>query len=222
MYNSNKPSHDDLPTSAQLLRSTIIAFVTALMLLLTVVLPAEFGVDPTGIGRLLQLTEMGEIKAQLAAEAEEDRRRDREENAIRPSSDRRSDVLDRLRGALWVSTAFATERVELAQASRSDETVVSLKPTEGVEYKLTMMKGAKVDFEWRVQDGVVNYDMHGTPQGGGKEKSYKTGRAVNGDKGVLIAEFDGSHGWFWRNRGKAPVTITLRTHGAYGEIKRMN
>ena len=26
----------------------------------------------------------------------------------------------------------------------------------------------------------------------------------------MIAAFDGSHGWFWRNRSGAPVTITLR------------
>jgi hypothetical protein len=38
-------------------------------LLVTVVLPAEYGVDPTGIGRVLGLTQMGVIKARLAAEA---------------------------------------------------------------------------------------------------------------------------------------------------------
>ena len=35
------------------------------------------------------------------------------------------------------------------------------------------------------------------------------------------AAFDGSHGWFWRNRGKADVTVTLRTDGDYAEIKRV-
>ena len=28
-------------------------------------------------------------------------------------------------------------------------------------------------------------------------------------------------GWFWRNRGKADVTVTLRTNGDYTEIKRV-
>ena len=33
------------------------------------VLPAEYGIDPTGVGRALGLTQMGEIKVQLAEEA---------------------------------------------------------------------------------------------------------------------------------------------------------
>ena len=57
------------PTSRQLIRSTAIAFVVAALLLVTCVLPAEYGVDPTGIGRLLGLTQMGEVKMALAEEA---------------------------------------------------------------------------------------------------------------------------------------------------------
>jgi len=38
------------------------------------VLPAEYGIDPTGIGRALGLTPMGEIKMSLAAEARAEER----------------------------------------------------------------------------------------------------------------------------------------------------
>lgn len=69
MYNTTPPSTDDLPSSRTLLRSTIIAVAAAVVLLLAVVLPAEYGVDPTGIGEVMGLTEMGEIKMQLAREA---------------------------------------------------------------------------------------------------------------------------------------------------------
>ena len=72
MYNTDLPTRAELPTSAQLIRSTVIAAVSAVVLLLTVVLPAEYAIDPTGIGRVLGLTEMGEIKARLAQEAAED------------------------------------------------------------------------------------------------------------------------------------------------------
>ena len=34
--------------------------------------PSEYGIDPTGLGGLLGLAEMGEIKSQLAEEAEAD------------------------------------------------------------------------------------------------------------------------------------------------------
>jgi hypothetical protein len=74
MYNTDLPSRADLPSSARLLRSTIIAAVGAAAILVTVVLPADYGIDPTGAGRLLGLTDMGETKTRLATEAEEDRK----------------------------------------------------------------------------------------------------------------------------------------------------
>lgn len=51
-----------------LLRSTLKAGGVAAAVLTLFYLPAEYGVDPTGIGGLLGLTEMGEIKQQLYAE----------------------------------------------------------------------------------------------------------------------------------------------------------
>lgn len=62
----------ELPSARALLRSTLIALVVAIVLLTTVVLPAEYGMDPTGIGRVLGLTQMGEIKVRLAREAAAD------------------------------------------------------------------------------------------------------------------------------------------------------
>ena len=62
MFNANKPSLDELPSSAQLIRSTAIAAASAVAILVTVVLPAEYNIDPTGIGGVLGLSEMGEIK----------------------------------------------------------------------------------------------------------------------------------------------------------------
>ena len=56
----------------RLLRSTLIALAVAGLLLVTVVLPAEYGIDPTGAGRVLGLTRMGEIKTRLAKEAAAD------------------------------------------------------------------------------------------------------------------------------------------------------
>jgi hypothetical protein len=63
MYNTDLPTRAELPSSRQLLRSTAIAFVVAGALLTTTVLPAEYGIDPTGIGGALGLTQMGQIKS---------------------------------------------------------------------------------------------------------------------------------------------------------------
>jgi hypothetical protein len=62
------------PTRRQLLIGTLTALVVAGIVLVTVILPAEYGVDPIGAGRLLGLTDMAaesdEVSAQLMHEHE--------------------------------------------------------------------------------------------------------------------------------------------------------
>jgi len=104
MYNSDTPLHVELPSSRQLQRSTILAALSAAVLLATVVLPAEYGIDPTGIGRVLRLTEMGKTKMQLAAEAANDAAADAKQSEVKskvagaPTSD--TVELTRFRGHL--------------------------------------------------------------------------------------------------------------------------
>jgi len=198
MHNSNVPKDIELPSSKQLIKSTIIALVTALVLLVTVVLPAEYGIDPTGVGQVLGLTEMGEIKNQLAIEAEQQRQA--------PVSE--------------VGVPEAIEEKAVAETVPSETKAVTLKPGEAAEIKLGMMKGAVATYEWSVNIGHVNYDTHGDGVGI-KYFGYGKGKAVTEDKGDLTAEFDGKHGWFWRNRSKQIVTVTLIVSGDYSGIYRV-
>ncbi|WP_296281703.1 transmembrane anchor protein [Pseudoxanthomonas sp.] len=212
MYNS-KPLNTDLPSSRQLLRSTIIAFIVAVLLLVTVVLPSEYAIDPTGIGRMLGLTEMGEIKGQLAEEATADAARD----AAAVAAAARAPVSSAASSAS--PAAPATPAVDTTQWR--DEMQVELAPGQGAEVKLAMTAGQKANFAWTAQGGVVNFDTHGDGGTGGESTSYEKGRGVAADEGVLEAAFNGNHGWFWRNRSEAEVTITLRTAGDYAQIKRV-
>jgi hypothetical protein len=71
------PSHiPEGPSLASLRRASVIAVVIAVVLVVIAVLPAEYGVDPTGIGRRIGLTQMGRLKQELAKEAIEDARAD--------------------------------------------------------------------------------------------------------------------------------------------------
>lgn len=206
MYNSNTPLPSELPSSRQLLRSTLLAAIAAALLLITVVLPAEYGVDPTGIGRVLRLTEMGEIKQQLAAQAKADA-------ATPPTA---------VEPAPTVATAVPPTPAPVTAAAQSapwrDEMSVTLTPGEGAEIKLRMQAGEKAEYRWVVEGGAVNFDTHG--DGGGRSISYEKGRGVPEDEGELVAAFTGNHGWYWRNRGQTNVTLVLRTRGTYSDIKR--
>lgn len=129
MFNSNRPTLEELPSSAQLPKSTAIAAMSAVAILVTIVLPAEYGIDPTGVGRVIGLAEMGEIKTQLAEEAEADR--------LMLEADEQSSLLDGIFG-LFVSSAAAQEAV--TQEWR-DEISFALAPGASAEWKLSMTKG---------------------------------------------------------------------------------
>ena len=86
-----------------------------------------------------------------------------------------------------------------------------------------MQKDASVRYEWSAEGGGVNYDTHGDPVNAPKDyyHGYGKGRNETAQAGTLQAAFDGKHGWFWRNRSASAVTVTLKTHGDYGQIERV-
>ncbi|EAQ13276.1 hypothetical protein BD830_101261 [Maritimibacter alkaliphilus HTCC2654] len=65
--------------------------------------------------------------------------------------------------------------------------------------------------------GRVNIDLHG--HGGGNSVTYEKGRGSTGAEGGILADFDGEHGWFWRNRDSVPVTVTVLVKGECAEFK---
>lgn len=214
MYNSDLPSRADLPSRKQLFRSTLIAAGIAGAILVTAVLPGEYGVDPTGIGRVLGLTQMGEIKQQLAAEAEADA-------AAAP-------IIAEAAPAAEVATAAPAAEAVADTATASpvavdawrEEVTLTLAPGEAAEIKIVMKSGETAGYAWTAKSGALNSDLHGDGKGG-QATSYRKGRAEAADSGELTAAFDGSHGWFWRNRGDAPVELVLQVRGEYAELKRV-
>lgn len=210
MFNSQLPPLSELPTSSQLVRSTILAVGVASALLVTVVLPSEYGIDLTGVGRILNLTQMGEIKVQLAQEGAA--------NEAKPVAD--NEVSDRAQAAGTQAPLTETVIQKPDAAIRSDQTEVVLKPGQGVEVKVAAAKGVRIGFNWSVRGGVVNYDTHADAPGIDYH-GYGKGKQSGGETGTLVAAFDGKHGWFWRNRTENTVTIVLKTSGAYTDIKRV-
>ena len=218
MYNTDLPNRAELPSSKQLLRSTLIAIIVAAVLLVTIVLPAEYGVDPTRIGRVLGLTQMGEIKMTLAAEA----KKASEAEAAQRNSGQTPVAVQPKPAATSQPVAATTPGTATGNnaATKTDEMTVTLKPGQGIEIKMEMSKGARVNYEWTTSGGTLNYDAHGD-NASKAFISYKKGAGVTGDAGELVADFDGSHGWFWRNRTAGDVTVTLKTSGEYQSINRV-
>lgn len=208
------PPAPELPSSRTLLRSTAIAAGVAVLLLVTVVLPAEYGVDPTGAGEILGLTEMGRIKVALEREAAA---ADSAEAAALAAAGAGTAVSQPQVAAPVPAPAPDTTA---SPAQNSHVTEIVLAPNQGKEVKLVMQQGARVQFSWSTDRGTVNYDLHADAPGI-RYHGYGKGNGLQSHEGELVAAFDGSHGWFWRNRGSEPLTLTLRTSGAYREVKGM-
>jgi len=221
MFNSKAPTLNELPSSQQLLRSTVIALIAAIVLLVTVVVPSEYAVDPSGVGRMLGLTQMGEIKQQLAEEAAAESVAPvaQAPAAVQPSAPPAPKVV--VAEVAKPSAPVAPAEPEVAGLKH--EMIIDLAPGQGAEIKLEMLKGAKVNYFWTANGGQVNYDTHGDPYNAPRDfyHGYGKGRFTPEERGVLEAAFDGKHGWFWRNRTNKPVTVTLRTEGEYIAIKRV-
>lgn len=182
--------HDmPLPTVPQLVRSIAIALIVAAVILLVAVLPAEYGVDPTGLGRRAGL--------------------------VRPPKA----VIDM---TIPVSAGAAATVTKYEVPFRSDEMTLTLKPGEGAEIKATMKSGDSYVFNWTVEGGVVEYDMHGEHlDGSGGEASYAKGEDASNLHGTFHAPFDGRHGWFWQNLTWETVTVKLKTSGFYTNIEKL-
>ncbi|WP_068877939.1 MULTISPECIES: transmembrane anchor protein [unclassified Phenylobacterium] len=207
MSNIHKPDPAELPSTGRLLRSTAIAAAVAAGLLVTVVVPAEYAIDPTGVGRLIGLTQMGEVKVALAAEAEVE--------ATAPTVAPPLAVA----AAPPPSASAPIAAAAAAPAGKVEEVTVTLAPNQAVEFKAEMRKGATVDYRWSTDGPKLNFDTHGDGQGIKYHGYAKGSEAVS--EGELTAAFDGAHGWFWRNRAGKPVTLTLRVSGDFARLKRV-
>lgn len=208
MYNANMPKDSELPTTGKLIKSTILAAITASVLLVTVVMPAEYGIDPTGIGKAIGLKKMGEIKVSLAEEAAADRAKIIAAN-VQAEPVKAEAVIPK------------AEPTQLSDTTLSHEMQVTLAPDEGTEIKVAMNKGNKVQYTWWTDRGEVSFDVHGDSKA--MRINYHSYSKGSGNKknGIIEAAFDGSHGWYWRNRTSENIIITLQTIGEYTGIKHM-
>ena len=180
-------------TTPQLLKATAAAAVIAAAVLVSAVLPAEYGIDPTGIGGALGLTALH--AANMPAETE---------------------VLLPKAGA----NAAAEPVIAFDVPYRNGEMTLTLAPSEGAEIKAKMLEGESLVFSW-TSSGPVSFDMHGDHMDGTDAfTSYWKDRDQTAAHGSLVAPFKGAHGWYWHNKGATPVTVTVKASGYFEALYR--
>ncbi len=87
------------------------------------------------------------------------------------------------------------------------------------EYKFQLSKGATLEFSWKTKGEKLFFDFHGEPIGdtSGFFQSFKKSTDSQ-SSGALTAPFEGTHGWYWKNKTSAPVVITLKVKGKYQRL----
>lgn len=163
---------DSQQSSRSLIRATVISIFIAIAALVLFILPAEYNIDPTGIGKKLGLTVFNEEVQQT--------------QTLTPKEGQR------------------------------DSVILNIPAGKGIEYKLAMNKYGKTTYEWTTDSGSLYVDLHGEPAGDttGYFESY-TIATVDTMKGSFTAPFEGSHGWYWKNKSDHDIQVQLIFNGEY-------
>lgn len=204
---------NQLPSTRKLLKSTALAAAVAGVILLTTVLPAEYGIDPTGIGKVLGLDALassddaGAVAPPVPASA--------------GGAEAVSALFEKAKVAFGSNGKQAFEPAAVSLAStplRQDSLTIELAPGKGQEVKAHMAQGAGMVFSWKATSDVA-VDMHGErPDVKGPWTSYAVEGAQRQAEGTFIAPFEGTHGWYWQNRGSTPVIIEVQITGYQADL----
>jgi hypothetical protein len=195
------PENIPVQSTKSLINASLFAVLLAIMILFTAVLPAEYGIDPTGLGKKLGLTVLAEQSSQIAKNCPE---------TTQATVDKASETTANQ------ALATAPPQADVAM-ERSDTISIVIPPNKGLEYKFYMKQDYALNYSWKTTDGKpIYFDFHGEPKGAknGYFKSYATATDSKSN-GSLMTPFEGIHGWFWENATDQPITIQLNTKGVY-------
>jgi hypothetical protein len=204
------PFETDPPTVKRLLATTAIALVSAALALVAVVLPAEYNIDPTGIGRAIGLTKIN--------------------SGDMPIYELISDVIGGNDGLAEVEIPDFGQPVPLpnpAVFQREDgpekvrQISVSIPPGKGTELKAILQRAKVITYSWSTERGDLYVDFHGHDPAQSDEFWVRYEELQQGSRsnGSLVAPFAGEHGWYWLNTNDFPVTVSLTVNGYFDDIK---
>ena len=147
----------------KIIKATIISLLIGAALLVIAVLPAEYGIDPTGAGKLIgfsklyvpedpQANNLAAIASNTSAQTIKLEKAGSGPNVERP---------------LEADNPPPTTQLNL----REDETKVIVPAGKGIEFKLNMLKYGKMKYEWTTSNNEILYfDFHGEVKQEGEVK----------------------------------------------------
>ncbi|MBQ4891372.1 hypothetical protein J8L86_16070 [Shewanella sp. MMG014] len=186
-------------STATLIKASVIAIVIGILVLVVAILPAEYNIDPTGLGSAMGLTSIAQAENQISLTTE-------------PANTANAQIV-----ILNAPSVAVIQQARENSAVRSDTVNVLIPAGKGLEYKLLLNQFTHLEYEWQtLNDELLYFDFHGEPQGDTTDyyESYNISTASK-VTGSLTTPFAGSHGWYWKNTSNYAVTVVLTTKGEY-------
>ncbi|PJR09873.1 hypothetical protein CEJ86_30120 [Sinorhizobium meliloti] len=182
------------PSRSRLVMQVSGALVAGTALTFLIVLPAEYGVDPTGFGALTGLN-------RLRAPTE----------VVVPTEFTAPPEI-----AKAEDTPFRTDTITITVPPFTQD-------FGAIEYKVTMKEGDTVVYSWKADNDLL-YEFHGHSLATAEQPemqvmNYIKGKATSGN-GTLNVAIDGIHGWYWSQADFSeyppkPTTVELKLAGYY-------
>ncbi len=199
----------DAPSASKLVKATLATIIGAIVLLVLVVLPAEYDIDPTGFGALTGLDRLGGEATETIIITD-----------IIGGNESLREVEIPMFGEptpLPNPTVFQKQDA----VAQNFTMTVELGPFEQTEIKTVLEAGKVILYSWSVDGGERVYvDFHGHDESFGPDffVRYEELQEGTGSTGSLTAPFYGEHGWFWLNINENPISITLEVTGYYDDV----
>jgi len=178
----------------KLIRNTGIAALIAIVLLLTIILPAEYDIDPTGVGSVLGIRGLSHQAAVENVNAEI------EESAMAAAS------------PLHINHQPPLKFVDVD---------LVLEPYGQGEFKLKMQANARLSYLWHSGTDLVYADLHGHTLVVGEDGEeeivvrYLETQEGTGESGQFDTPFGGDHGWYFLNLETRPINIRVQISGNF-------
>lgn len=195
------------PSGRRVLASVGIAVAAAALVLITLVLPAEYNIDPTGVGAALGLTALNQPQRTVQIV-----------DVVGGNEKYREAKIPDFGQPVPLPNPAVFQGK--AAPAKSETLTITLAPDEQTEIKTVLQAAQVVVFSWETDGGLVYVDFHGHDPKAGNDYWVRYEEQQSGTKGSgsLVAPFEGEHGWFWLNLNEGPVTIKLTVTGYYDRL----
>jgi hypothetical protein len=168
-----------------LVKATVTALILAAVMLILFILPAEYNIDPTGIGAKLGLTVLALPEKEEKVEPQLVNSEIKNETGLTVSEQK--DTVE--------VTVPAGRGIEYKFQLSKNQTMTYEWKTDGVELYL--------DLHGEPAGDTTGY-----------YESYTIATASE-MSGQFTTPFAGVHGWYWKNKTEQDIKVTLTTQGPY-------